>query len=446
MLQEAAEQLRRLSAPLDLDIPSVPEVAMQACNFWGRVTDPGPALTWAQKKTFQAAKVAIQNSLGIRADALATKMEACAQGIQRLQEKIRDLSQQLRLRQQTGDTLPQEAWLLNPDDIQGLLTEQPEDIARRGADEIADRLAAEINLNILQSPQGAFPDQTLSYWLISALERALETRIRRPADNVQRIKQRMTQCEPLARIITEGPELHKVMQDSQKSTPLKIVLTGLSEQERAELQRWAREENQKLGGIKMYEIHPVADELRDDILHLTFGWPLWLFDEIRTGEELLERAREQHPRRYQNSFLLGKQLPASTDHQIKPLSEEEARQWFGVALALRDVDFTAQEIVFRPERFPGIPPVPGRDLGERLDKAFNLFRQQGFTNQYRTLINGEADREPGAFRERLEDGLRSRLQNLEQARAGGQLPAEVYQRLRDFYQRARQYVDGIVIL
>jgi len=446
VLTEAAEHLRRLSAPLDLAISSNRDVVEQSCNFLGRVKDFGPGLEWAQKKTFQAVKVALQNVIGNRADALAKKMDESANGIQRLQEDIRDLVQKLKHIQLPGDTVPQDAWLLNPEDIQGLLDEQPEDIARHGADEIAARLAAETSLNVLRTYQKGFLDKNLSYWIESSLEKALQTRIRRPVDNVQRIKHRMTQCEPLARIITDGPEFHKVMQDSQKSTPLKIVLTGLSDQDREELQQWAREENLRLGGVKMYEIFPTAEELRDDILHLTFGWPFWLFDEIRTGEELLERAKEQDPRRYQNSFLLLKQIPAIRDHQIKPLPERDARQWFGLALALHDIDFMAQEIVFQAERFSGIVPVEGETIGERLEKAFDLFRQQGLAPKYKIFIKREENQDIAGFKNRLLEGVATRRQALQNAYESGQLPKEVHDKLYDFYQLAQKYAEGIVLL
>jgi hypothetical protein len=445
VLTEAAAQLQSLTAQAERAPAPVNDVVKQACNVLGRVKNHGVALAWAREKIFHTVRHLIRNLLGVRADALAGKMKECANGIQRLQEAVRDLLQKLEQLQPPPDLIPQDTWLLNPADIQGVLADNPDEVARRGADEIAVSLAAEITLGQLRTHDLGFLDQ-LSYWVETAIEKAIQTRIRRPADNVQRIKQRMAQCEPLARITTDGPEFHQIMQDHQRSTPLKIVLTGLGGAEREELQQWANEENQRLGGQKVYEVSTKPEELRDDVLYLTFGWPLWLFDEIRDGEQELEKAKGYDLRNYQNSFLLFRQIPASRDHEIKPLPEEDARRWFGIALALRDIEFSGSQIIFNSAHFPGVQPLENLNLAERVAKAYELFRQAGFSFTYRDYVKQEISRDPAAFKKRLEEGLAARQEALRQAREGGQLPQEVADTLADFYQKAQEYARGIVIL
>lgn len=446
VLQEGADHLRRLTDLSDLTLSSnINDVARQCSGWFGGVKNPGPALEWAKAKTFQTARQILRNEISQRSEALAAQMEGCANGLQRLQEKIRELTRQLRGLQVPGDTIPREACLLNHDDIQAMLENAPEEVARRGADEIAKRVAAELTLSLLRGQEMGFLERELGCWIESALEKAIETRIQPPADRVTRIRHRMTQCEPLAYIITNGPTFDEIMQGHQP-TPLKIVLTGADVQGQEELRQWAREENQRLGGANTYQVFPHDEILRDDILHLTCGWPLWLVDEVRSGEELMEATRESDHSRFHNSFLLRKQIPPSRDNQIKPLPESDAQTWFGIGLALRDIDFGAQDIRFNRERFPGIEPIEAATLESRLDRAYQSFRQQGLALKYRNFIRQIQENDLAAFKQRLEDGLASRQEALRKAREAGQLTNEEHQKLTEFYRHAKTYADGIKIL
>jgi hypothetical protein len=445
VMQEGASHLRRLSILPDLTIPSINDVVNRCSGWLGKVRDTGLALEWAKTKTFQTARQILRNEISQRSDALAAKMEDCATGLQRLQETIRELTRQLRGLQVPGDTIPQEACLLNPDDIQAMLENAPEEVARRGADEIAERVAAELTLSLLRGQEMGFLERNLRYWIESALEKAIETRIQPPADRVTRIRRRMTQCEPLAYIKTSGPEFDEIMQ-GHPPTPLKIVITGADAQGQEELRQWAQEENQNLGGANTYQVFPHDEILRDDILHLTCGWPLWLVDEVRSGEELMEATKESDPNRFHNSFILRKQIPASRDHQIKPLPESDAQTWFGIGLALRDIDFVGHEIRFNPERFPGMGTIEAVNLGMRLERAYQLFRQQGLAHSYKIIIRQEQERDMASLKRRLEEGLSSRQEALRNAFQAGQITEDEQRRLSDFYQHAKAYTDGIKIL
>lgn len=445
VLQEGADHLRRLTALSELTLPSINDVAKQCIGWLGTVRDCGPALEWAKAKTSQIVRQILRNEISQRSDALAAKMEECANGLQRLQEKIRELTRQLRNLPPPGDTIPQEAWLLNPDDMQAMLDDAPEEVARWGADEIAERVAAELTLSLLRSQETGFLERNLRYWIESALEKAIETRIQPPKDRVTRICQRMTQCEPMAYLITSGIDYHQIMRAHQPMT-LKIVLTGADDQAKEELRRWAFEENQRLGGTNTYQVHPNEERLRDDVLHLTCGWPLWLVDEVRSAETLMEETKQNDPQRFHNSFILRKQIPASRDHQIRPMPESDAQTWFGIALALRDIDFGVREIKFNPERFSGLSPIEAATLRERLEKAYHLFRQKGLANNYKIFIRQEQERDLVAFKKRLEEGLTSRQEALQKAYETGQITDEEKNKLESFYKQAKKYADGIVIL
>uniref|UniRef100_A0A7J3SNH8 Uncharacterized protein n=1 Tax=Fervidicoccus fontis TaxID=683846 RepID=A0A7J3SNH8_9CREN len=277
------------------------------------------------------------------------------------------------------------------------------------------------------------------------MEKAIETRIKPPEDRVTRICHRMTQCEPLAYINNGGPDFEKIMRGHHHTT-LKLVLTGADYRNQEALRQWANDENQKHGGTNTYQIFPHDESLRDDILHLTCGWPLWLFDEIRKGEALMEDTRENDPNRYHNSFLLRKQIPPSRDHQISPLSESDAQTWFGIGLALRDIDFGAHEIKFNPERFPGLSPIEAGNLEGRLERAYQLFRQQGLAHIYKIYIRREQERDMAAFKRRLEEGLANRQEALRKAYEAEQITDNEQTKLADFYKHAKIYADGIVIL
>ncbi len=444
VLQEAARYIRSLTSVSELSLSSVKEVVRQSTGFFGRVRDPGPALEWAKAKTFQTARQILRNEMGLRFDALATKMEECANGLQRLQEKIRDLTRHMRTLQATGDTIPPETYLLNPNDMQTMLDEAPEEVARLGADEIAERVAGELTLTLLRAQDTGFLENNLRYWIESALEKAIETRIQPPRDRVKRICHRMTQCEPMCYFIDRGPEFNEIMRNHHP-TDLKIVLTGGDNQDQDDLRKWALEENQK-GKGNTYQIFANDEFLRDDILYITCGWPLWLVDEVRSGETLLEQTKKDDIKRYHNSFILGRQIPASREHQIRPLEESDAQTWFGIALALRDIDFGVGEIHFKPAPFPGLIPIEAPALGDCLEKAYQLFRQQGLAHAYKTYVRRELERDRGLFKSRLEEGLAHREAALLGAFEGGQITADEKKRLSTFYRLAREYARRIVIL
>ncbi|MEM4720954.1 MAG: tubulin-like doman-containing protein [Candidatus Methanomethylicaceae archaeon] len=444
VLQEGAAHLRRLSALTSLSLPSVNDIPQKCTNLWGKVKDITPALEWAKVKTFQTARQILSNVISQRSEALAAKMEECAQGLQRLQEKIRELTRQLRGLQTPGDTVPQEAWLLNPSDIKVFIKDNPEEVARRGADEIAEKVAAELSLSLLRGQETGFVERNLRYWIESALEKAIETRIQPPRDRVIRVKQRMTQCEPMAFFITSGVEFDEVMQD-KKPAILKIVLTGADVQAQEELRQWATEENLKLGGTNVYQVFPHEEPLRDDVLHLTCGWPLWLVDEVRFGETLLEQAKISDPR-YHKSFLLIKQIPSIEEHQIKPIPESDAKTWFGIALALRDIDFGAKEIRFNPKRFSGVIPIKAANLKSCLERSYQVFRQQGWASAYKLYIRSELESDKVVFKKRLEEGLASRLELLKRAYEAGEVTEEEFKILDEYYRLAQEYAKGIVIL
>ncbi|MBW2063265.1 MAG: hypothetical protein JRI95_17110, partial [Deltaproteobacteria bacterium] len=195
-----------------------------------------------------------------------------------------------------------------------------------------------------------------------------------------------------------------------------------------------------------YQIFSTQEELRDDVLNLTFGWPLWLFDEIRDAEGLLEETRENNPVMYQTAFLLSRQIPAIREHQIKPLAESDAEMWFGVALAMQDIHFKGTRIGFNKERFPGGDLIQGTDLGERLSKAFNLFRKQGFSRRYEIFIRGEEERDSSSFRKQLEEGVAARQQALESEFRENRVTEEVYHKLGNYYQLAKHYAQRISLL
>ena len=445
VLTEAAGQLRGISENIDVNTVSVKELVKQATGFFKKV-DTTLASEWARKKAYQTVRQIIQQKTGQQADRLANRLEAAAAGIQRLQDQVRDVVHKLKHKPQEMDLTPKDTWLLNPNDIKQMLHDNPEELARRGADEIASSLAGEINLATLLSQDMPNLEKDLLYWIETAIEKAIETRIQRPQDSVERIKHQMARCEPLARITTDGPEFLKIMKPTQKSTPLKIVLTGLGDADLHQLVKWADDENAQQGGERAYQVSHTGETLRDDVVQLTLGWPLWLFDEIRPWDALAMEIKEQNPPLYSTSFVLTKQIPQSSIHEIKPMAESAAGQWFGIALALKDIDFQASTISFSPERFPGSGEVSGENIGDRINKAFALFRQLGLSWKYETFIKGDENQDIAQFKQRLEEGVAKRQGALDQARQQGQISDDVYNKLTEFYNRAIRYAEGIVIL
>jgi hypothetical protein len=444
VLEEAATQLRTLSQPIGEMIEKIEDIVKVSSSLLGKV-DNGLAMDWAKRRVYQSVLQVIRERLGHRSDRLAARMAACAEGITRLREQISDAVEIIKNITVKVAMAPKDTWLLNPEDIQRMIQDNPDEVARRGADEIANALSDELTLAALLSHDVVGLNKNLHYWIQAAMEKAIKSRINRPSGSIELIKQRMTRCEPMARIIATGAEVKNIMRREGDSVSLKIVLTGLEEQDRQALDKWAEQENEGQA-TQAYQVFSTGEDLRDDVVNLALGWPLWLFNEIKSLDQPFEEEKRSNNKAYQHAFILDKQIPGIRDHEVKPMGEQDAGQWFGIALALKDLDIKGSTVVFNEERFPYGGEVDENDIGKGIAEAFKRFRQKGMSWEYMKFIKAAKKTEGPQFRQRLEEGLEERQKRLEQARELKHISDDIYKSLSGWYQLAREYAQRIVSL
>jgi hypothetical protein len=229
VLEEAAAQFRKLTANPEGQPESIEEIIKQ-CKSWGGL-NPNLALEWAKRKLYQAVCQEIRQVTGERAGKLASRCEEKAASVERLQEHVRRAAQTLTQVPFQQVVTSRDTWLLNPEDMDAVIQSRPEEVAREVADQVVKSLAENITAYLSPHLSTSNFEPAFQHWVEAAVDKAVARFTKRPTDVVDRLKRRMNACEPLARIITSGPEFLKIMAPGLKSTPLKIVLTGLGPDE-----------------------------------------------------------------------------------------------------------------------------------------------------------------------------------------------------------------------
>jgi len=452
-LKEAATQLRMLGEQ-DLTVEyEVKQIVKRCRKGWiSRKIDVAQAIEATYELTAHHARASLRRRLGTTSTQLAFYCQELSSVLNQIQDQIRSAGQSIAAEVEEVSEAEQQTWLLDPDDIDKALGDNKDEVARKVVDEVAKSLSREIEKHF--KPGTLFQienlEENFKSWLTLAVDRIAEQETTRPKDTVDRLKARMKQCQPLARIIDSGPEQKEIMDESKLATPLKLVFTGIGKDKKSELDKWAQEENQQAGPPqKPFGFFFTDNRLHDDVVYLTLGWPLWLFNEVREAcKQAWDQASEKDPTKIKNSLIMN-ELPGANHHDIRPMKTEDARKWFAVALALDHIRFVSEDLTeFSQDVFGPVPQL--RSQGKNwCRRAFDQFRELGLTWNYRRHIQDriEKSKDPKAadnLRNEIEGSVKKKTEKIEENKE--KLGQTLYDELRGYYDLARQYASTLYSL
>ena len=163
------------------------------------------------------------------------------------------------------------------------------------------------------------------------------------------------------------------------------------------------------------------DPLRDDALYLTFGWPLWLFSEVRHCLEAAGRTEQTLPQL--NAFartLL--ELDGIAEHDIQPMGLDKSRRIFAYAVVLghirpiREDRVIFDEACFRQHGLEADSMASARQRFAQLGLNRRLKRQldelevgPGFVAMVHSKLTerrAELERAPDALRSEMSEAVR----------------------------------------
>lgn len=418
-LEATAGQLDRVTASV-LPVESGQEM-LGSCGggFLKRLTTL-PAVDWAKRRVVQQARTVLANEVGNHATHLAQACRDEARRVALLQQAVRDAGSDLINRTSSAWEPPADSWMLDDDDISAAIAENSRGVCRAVVAAVAEELAVEVRNGALptsESDREAL-EQKFSSMAVAAIKREATKLTKRPADTVKRIKDRMATCEPMAHIFDDGIELVQTMGVDQKTTPVKVVLTALRDEQRGAIDAWARDQRRDMGSESAFQVAESPDAMRDDALHLTYGWPLWLFREVRDCLNAARDMRGSAPYAVATSRVLG-EVAAAKDHTIEPVGRERGRLLFAYALVRGEVDPVRTDTIRFSESVFGT-----QDAAISLDMARQRFSTHGLSRTYDRFLGAQLDRAREFKRETSEkvESVRSRI---------GQLPPDMAGEYRD---------------
>ncbi len=399
--------------------------------------DSAPAAAWVRAKYHQQMRAALKASCGGKAASLAGRCRTMAHFLGELQRLVKDEVSGLALRVNASFEPSRENWLLDQEQIDAAAVNS-EAVARAVASEVSASLALRVELmggELAHEELGGFRAY-LRDFATAAIEREAMDRTRRPDNAVDRLKNRLSVCQPMAQLIRQEVELRRVMRPEQVAPPLKMVVTSLSGEDRDRLDRWADEERRGSNNVNAFKIVHSNDNLRDDALHVSFGWPLWLFSEVRQCSDVFAKVQRENCQMTDFAPVLG-ELPEAAGHDIRPVSGTESRLKFAYAVVLGKIKpVRLDEFVFDSGLFG--------DMGaaKSFEDAFELFQTRGLRRNVERWL-AEQKRAPEQFKSLASD----RVKHIrEQLGVEGAVPGQLHADLTDYAGLVEEDVKKIVVL
>lgn len=426
------------------------EEIVEACTggviFRKKVTNTAPALEWARNRMRESVGRTIEEYLGTRADRIAQWAREHATFIEEVSESVYRGARGLQS-QPEGPEIPRENWLVDPESLVQAIEANMESVASETASEVAQVLARELlAMKDLPRRDAKVFEDCFKEATIDAIERSAMSRAARPEDSAARLKHRVTACSPLMHIHATGPELIEILGGERAvAKPIRLILSKIEGDQRDELEAWTRSMAEQEGRPWAYQIHTSEDPLRDDVLHVTFGWPLWLFREVRECGSAFDEAKRQGTKisRFCRNLL---EVTRATSHDIKPLSTTESEKLFALAFALQHVGwrptFSSLEIWFEHEAFGHVQPIEAAP-DEIWDRALQGFRMKNLARRYRGVI--DARLRTRDERESLVRDLRASVQRLRGEERQTAMPERSWNRQRELISIVAEYMDTLLV-
>ena len=453
VLQTAADllgQITQQEATGEETVQQVVERCSKGFLSFGKV-DPNYALTWAKRRLFRLGCQVVRNEIGDRAARLAYRCKQRADALAKAQTLIREEAARMGDGSEAGAAanLPKEMWLLDPTSIDAAIKANLDDVTRKVADRVSKALSPMLASAGFDDQVGGHEELRREFHqqLSEAIELAAADLTKRPADGIPRLKNRMSICQPMANVVTQGVDFLTVMREEQQTNPIKLVVTGVSGAQRDDILAWAKAEQAQAGDANAFTVVPSADPLRDDALTLAYGWPLCLFREVRECEQAFRTCEKDDPNQARFSFIMN-EMSGIEHYDVMPRGRELAQSFFGVALALEHIKFAGRsEIVFGAEVFGAELRLTG--AGDSLiQDAFDRFYRQGHAKTYESYLRRKKEDPRGIedMRWAIRDALRVRREKLASALTSGQISEAMGDELERFYKLADDWSTQLVAL
>lgn len=376
MLETAAQRLGALAEPAPRPVLAVSDVLRQCRRFLGFKVDTTAALAWIRERALQQAQAVIRSEIGPRAAELARKCEQQAQIVAALQQAIQQEAQHLAEGPRGSWQPPDDSWLLEPADIAAAIEANVESVTDAVVAAVCEGLADEL-LTLSDGTSAnlrAFFENRFKEEAIRAMEREAVRLTRRPPDTLKRVQRRVDMCEPMAQITDSGPEFLRIMGSQQPSAPLRLVLTALDGEDRERLQDWATQQAMGSGDQHAFQIAKSDDPLRDDALYLSFGWPLWLFNEVKQCQMAVDRAAELNPQLtgFARTIL---EIDDAASHELTPMAATDTERLFSYAVVLRHIQPVRENrVLFEDGLFGSVPEAPSMEQARARFSRFGMNR------------------------------------------------------------------------
>jgi hypothetical protein len=453
-MKQAEKILEKLNVDPRRPSNDVDDVVEQCGGGLMRKCNPDPAYDYALERLAYEVKSTVRGELGEIAGRLSVKLGRESGQLANLAETLRLKMANLTMQRTTKEEIPREMWKIDPADIDGVITGSAEDFL----DEVTRTIQTRIVDGLLATGSGwdLWNNEELENYLnnlaVDAIRYVASKKINPPADLVDRLKRRMAACYPMADVDQSGSPLYRQFLGTDESgapSSIKIVSSNVEGATREELMDWAQQEKIRANSNHAFQAVQSGDPSRDDLINVSLGWPLWLFREVRSDWDRVEKVRTSKPGRYRFSLVMN-EIPGALDHSFRPMESSELKELFGVALVLEHVKVTGsmKSIEFDTAAFSHYyDGVVNRGSG------FNMFQdtqkrfvQGGLARNYQQYLAGrQADPEGiTALREAIISGLQRRREMLEGARE--QIERELFDMLSGYYQKAEEYAQRLVVL
>lgn len=444
VLSTAAEMLQTLDKLSTPTLSSMDDV-LQSCKrgLFHQKADADAATEWAKARALQQLQITIRDGISKRATNLGSRCEQLSKELEKLQTVVEEASNALAASTaEVNPQQPQATWLLQPKDIEDAINAHADRMIVKASDQLSERIAEEVADMILSRNEYAWDrlKKPAQEWMEQEIQRAIGEHITRPANSVQMLKDRIEQCSPLVRFDTHSRAYLDIMQRGEP-VPQKIALRGISDsQDLDQLKAWANQRSREKQQTISYQVDkmPIAELLRDDVLYVTRGWPLWLFAEVQECGAAAEQLKNISPATY-NIHMTMLEFPGIDSHDIRPVGLEDATVWFGIAIARGDLNIRPADrrFIFDTTAFPreggAVNPA------ESIMAAFERFRS--YVNDYRNQVENIINTRPAEEKTRLLDGIQRHRLTLDNV--GEALGAEAKQIYADSLAAAEKFASKI---
>lgn len=384
------------------------------------------AMNWARARVAQVVFEQLRAAFGDQAARFSNQCVLRAERLAHLQDLVRQEANSLEPARLTGgmDT-PEDMWLIEPEAINQAVKANLEDVKAEVSQAVAEslaRFAAENFRGVVAAPSDESTRALIRDLTVDAIERVAVRKTKRPADTAERLQRRMKACSPLVHMSDDDNEVISVMGMRRRPVRIKMVVTGMEQQERAALNAWASKEKENAGNENAFQVIGSDDPLRDDVLNVEIGWPLCLMREVKTCARVYESERSEDPNKPACTITM-KELAGVDAHDFMPRDTDRVQDMLAVSWVLdaMKVDVYDKSVQFDVQVFGATEPVrmsadEADDYSRLLRKAVERFRRDGLVAKFEGHFARSQAGGRSAFRERLLAAVGTKRGNIEKLR------------------------------